>query len=216
MVSVRVYGWLSEVLGFRSRDLEFRGSLRELLELLGSSVMEMVEEGRIQVAVNHELTRDLSMILSEGDLVAIFPSFSGGSWRAGITRDRISPEELLREMRTDPDVGAVVLFLGVVRRTSGEGEVERIFYDCYPEVADREIRMIREEAIDRFRLKDAVILHRIGDVAAGEVALLVITRSAHRREAFEAAAWAVDEVKRRVPIWKKEVFSDGSSRWISE
>ncbi|MEM4581154.1 MAG: molybdenum cofactor biosynthesis protein MoaE [Candidatus Korarchaeum sp.] len=211
MVSLRVFGWLSDLLGFRDRELEFDGSLKELLSSL--KLEKMFEEGRVHVALNHELVRDLSVRVSGRDVVAIFPSFSGGFGRAGIVRDRISVEELLQ---AEGDIGAMVSFLGIVRRESDQGEVERIFYDCYPEVAERELTEIREEAMKKFGLKDAIVLHRVGDVPAGEVALLVITKSTHRREAFEAAIWIVDEVKRRAAIWKKEIFSNGRSRWISQ
>lgn len=215
MVFLRVFGWLSESLGFRNAELEFEGSLRELLSFLGGDLERMVAEGRIHVALNHELTGDLSVRVSGSDVVAIFPSFSGGRWRSGITRERIVVGEFLGEAVREGGVGAVVSFLGVVRRETEEGEVERIFYDCYPEVAERELNKIREEAVRNFGLKDAAILHRIGDVPTGEVALLVIAESTHRREAFEAAMWMVDEVKRRAAIWKKEIFSDGRSKWVS-
>ncbi|MCS7103114.1 MAG: molybdenum cofactor biosynthesis protein MoaE [Candidatus Korarchaeum sp.] len=215
MVSLRVFGWLSDLLGFKNSELEFEGSLKELLNSLRGELEEMVREGRVQVALNHELIRDLSVKVSRSDVVAIFPSFSGGFGRAGVLMGRIDAEEFLKEA-TDGSVGAVVLFLGVVRRDSEEGEVERIFYDCYPEVAERELTKIREEAVREFGLKDAILLHRVGDVPVGEVALLVVTKSAHRREAFEAAMWIVDEVKRRAAIWKKEIFSDGRSRWVSQ
>ncbi len=212
MVSLRVYGWLSDLLGFRSRELEFEGSLEDLLRSLG--LERMVRERRAHVALNHELIADLSIFVSGDDVVAIFPSFSGGFERAGIVRGRIELGELLKEVQTEGDVGAVVSFLGVVRRESDEGEVERIIYDCYPEITERELRRIREDAIMRFGLREAIVLHRVGEVPAGEVALLVVTRSAHRREAFEAAMWIVDEVKGRAAIWKKEIFSDGRGRWV--
>jgi molybdopterin synthase catalytic subunit len=205
MVLVKVYGRLSDLLGFREKKLEFDGSLKELLERLGIKEIE-----GINVAVNHELKRDLSTEVRGEDLVAIFPSFAGGS--TGVVKERISPEPFLEAGYGD--VGAVVAFLGIVRRESEEGQVDKIFYDCYPEIAERELIRIREEAIRRFGLRDALILHRVGEVPAGDISLFVLTKSAHRREAFEAAGWIVDEVKRSVAIWKKEIFSDGRERWV--
>jgi len=205
MVLVKVYGRLSDLLGFREKKLDFDGSLKELLERLG-----VREIDGINVAVNHELKRDLSTRVHGEDLVAIFPSFSGGS--VGIVRGRISPEPFLEAGYND--VGAVVAFLGIVRGESDEGRIDKIFYDCYPEIAEKELIRIREEAIRRFGLRDALILHRVGDVPAGDISLLVLTKSTHRKEAFEAAKWIVDEVKRSVAIWKKEIFSDGRERWV--
>jgi len=205
MVLVKVYGRLSDLLGFREKRLDFDGSLKELLERLG-----VREIDGINVAVNHELKRDLSTRVHGEDLVAIFPSFSGGS--VGIVRERISPEPFLEAGYSD--VGALVAFLGIVRGESDDGHIDKIFYDCYPEIAEKELIRIREEAIRKFGLRDALILHRVGDVPAGDISLFVLTKSTHRKEAFEAAKWIVDEVKRSVAIWKKEVFSDGRERWV--
>jgi molybdopterin synthase catalytic subunit len=205
MVLVKVYGRLSDILGFREKELEFDGSLRDLLERLGIGEIE-----GINIAVNHELERDLSTRVRGEDLIAIFPSFSGGS--AGIVRERITPELFLEAGYGD--VGALVAFLGIVRRESDGGRVDKIFYDCYPEIAERELIRIREEAIRKFGLRDALIIHRVGEVPAGDISLFVLTKSAHRKEAFEAAEWIVDEVKRSVAIWKKEIFSDGRERWV--
>lgn len=216
MVLIRVYGWLSDLLGFRSKEVQFDGKLDELLSSLGTDLMKILEEGKVSIAINHEIERDLSRRVGGDDLIAIFPAFSGGSMRTGLVRGRIFPQEVLRELKLAGDVGAIVTFSGVVRRHSGDGEVEKIFYDCYPEIAEKELARIREEALKRFGLREALVLHRVGEVPSGEVALLIVTVSVHRKEAFEAAAWIVDEVKRSVAIWKKEVLSDGRERWIME
>ncbi len=131
-----------------------------------------------------------------------------------------SPIDTERELKlissTSENIGAIVTFRGVVRGVSGEKEVDKLFYDYYPEMASDSLRKIREEAISRFGLIDATVIHRVGEVSVGELALLVITASEHRKEAFAAAQWIVDEVKRSTAIWKKEIFKGGGGEWVSE
>ena len=114
----------------------------------------------------------------------------------------------------DASNGAVASFLGVVRERSGARRVVSIHYDCYQTMAERAIGEIIARASSRFDIGEASVVHRVGEVAAGESSLRVVVRAAHRAAAFECLRWLVDEVKRRVPIWKKEQYDDGSSRWL--
>ena len=135
--------------------------------------------------------------------------------RSAIVKDPVDVlSELAGVLSSSNRIGGTVTFLGTVRETSEHGKVVEIYYECYEEVAERELESIRTEAIERFGLIDATVVHRVGTVKLGEVSLLVVASGEHRKEAFEAASWIVDEVKRRVPIWKKEVYTDGSSRWL--
>ncbi len=109
--------------------------------------------------------------------------------------------------------GAYVVFLGRVRDISRGKKVKKLVYEVYEEMATREMEAIREEAIGRFGLIDMLIWHRFGELPVGEDTILVIAVSPHREAAFEACRWAVDEVKHRVPVWKKEIREDGSF-WI--
>lgn len=111
------------------------------------------------------------------------------------------------------EAGAYVVFLGKVRERSRGRKVERLVYEVYEELAIREMEAIRREAIERFGLLDMLIWHRFGELPVGEDTILVIAASPHREEAFKACAWAVDEVKHRVPVWKKEVTAEGTF-WI--
>ena len=115
--------------------------------------------------------------------------------------------------RVDPSCGALVTFTGVVRSPSNGREVTRISYDCYQEMAEKEMNRIVEEIKGDYAVDSVEVTHRVGDVAAGEISLLVVVSAAHRRAAFEATQAAVDELKRRVPIWKKEFFAGGEV-WI--
>ena len=107
------------------------------------------------------------------------------------------------------ETGAVVSFTGLTRG----GEVERLELEAYPGFTEAEIGRIAEAARTRFGLHDLIIIHRIGEIAPGEVIVFVATAAAHRREAFEAADHLMDYLKSRAPFWKKEHGPDGA-RWI--
>jgi molybdopterin synthase catalytic subunit len=111
--------------------------------------------------------------------------------------------------------GAVVVFAGVVRAdVEGGRKVTRIHYDCYREMAEREMARLTEEIRASTGVHAIMAVHRVGDVPVGEISLLVVVTAGHRSEAYDASRRAVDEIKLRVPLWKKEIYDDGSSRWI--
>jgi len=113
-----------------------------------------------------------------------------------------------------PDSGSLIVFEGRVRADEVGGNfVEKIFYESYISMAEKEIEKIEDEVIKKFGVKKVVIKHRIGEVKVGEVALFVAVLSAHRTEGFEAIQYAINEVKKRVPIWKREILSNGKTRW---
>jgi molybdopterin synthase catalytic subunit len=129
-----------------------------------------------------------------------------------VTEDPVSAGEASGAVER-PEAGAVCVFLGNVRNSNHGREVDYLVYDAYPSMAERVLRSLAEEAVARFRLEDVAILHRTGRLEIGETSLVVAVSSGHRREAFEAGHWFVDELKRKVPIWKKEVWADGEE-WI--
>jgi len=109
--------------------------------------------------------------------------------------------------------GGIVIFLGKVRDENFGRRVKRLIYEAYEEMALKEMEKIRKEALSKFPIIDALIWHRVGELEIGENTILVIASSKHRREAFEACIWMVDEVKKRVPIWKREITEEGEY-WI--
>lgn len=113
--------------------------------------------------------------------------------------------------------GALVTFTGIVRSDPMPGTTERVarlVFECYPEMALEELERIRAEALQRPGVTGLSIHHRHGPVAIGEDIVLVLVTAGHRQEAFEAATWTMDEVKRRVPLWKQEVGTSGTTRWV--
>ena len=100
--------------------------------------------------------------------------------------------------------GAVVDFSGVVRKLEGDGrEIEGIEYECHISMAEHQMRLIAEAAVERFGLTQVMLHHRIGFVRAGEPSLFLRVGAPRRAAAFEASMWIVDELKKKVPIWKK-------------
>ncbi len=123
-------------------------------------------------------------------------------------------ERILSSYKPPRDCGAVVVFTGVPRSAPEDGDVKEIHYEAYPEMALKVMNRIREETIDKFGVKEVFIHHRLGVVPVGEPSFLVVVFGGHREETFMACRYAVDETKKRAPIWKKEVFTSGKSEWV--
>ena len=104
------------------------------------------------------------------------------------------------------ETGAVVDFWGVVRLTENNALIAGIDYEAHVAMAEHQLRAVAQDAAERFPIRQVQITHRIGFVAAGEASLLVRVGSGHRAEAFRAAEWIVEQLKKRVPIWKHPVF----------
>lgn len=109
--------------------------------------------------------------------------------------------------------GGIVIFLGKVREESYGRRVKKLIYEAYEEMAMEEMKRIREEALQKFPIEEILIWHRYGELEVGENTILIVAAGKHRKESFEACIWAVDEVKKRVPIWKKEITDEGEF-WI--
>jgi molybdopterin synthase catalytic subunit len=111
--------------------------------------------------------------------------------------------------------GAYVEFEGRVRNHSHGRTVERLDYEAYHELAESEGHDLLLETADRFDVIDAACIHRVGSLDLGEVAVWIGVVSAHRADAFRACAFCIDEIKARLPIWKREVYANGEAEWIN-
>jgi molybdopterin synthase catalytic subunit len=111
-------------------------------------------------------------------------------------------------------IGARSVFEGTVRDTNDGHDVTKLEYECYESLAIKEGNKILGEAIEKFGLIDAFCIHRIGTLEIGETAVIVVATSGHRDEAFKGCRYIIDEVKCRVPIWKKEHYQDGETEWL--
>ncbi|MFH2140633.1 MAG: molybdenum cofactor biosynthesis protein MoaE [Pseudomonadota bacterium] len=112
-------------------------------------------------------------------------------------------------------MGGIATFLGCARDFSEGRDVSQISFEAYGSMALAEMRKLREEAIAKFDLLDARIVHRVTTVQAGDNIVFIAAGAAHRGPAFDACRWIIDELKQRVPIWKKEVTPEGES-WVTQ
>ncbi len=111
--------------------------------------------------------------------------------------------------------GADIAFIGRVRNNSRDKEVTLIDYEIYPEMALNELNKIADEAVEKSDLNRCIIVHRYGKVFPGETSIAIVVSAPHRGQTYEGSRYIIDEIKKRVPIWKKEHYSDGSE-WISD
>lgn len=153
----------------------------------------------VVMAVNQEYA-DAELALHGGDEVALIPPVSGGAVGAMHARVTIEPLALdpLVKLVRDPRAGAVVTFLGVTR------EVTELEYEAYAPMAERQMAEIVALAIERHGLCAAAVEHRVGTVPLSEASVAIAVSAPHRQEAFDGGREIINEIKARVPIWKKE------------
>ena len=129
-----------------------------------------------------------------------------------LTEEDFSLDEICGKMRT-PSTGGLVAFLGVVREDNPEGRVRALDFEAYREMAVEEMLRLKRLVMEKYRLENVAILHRVGRLKAGENIVLIVAAGAHREECFQAAKFLIDELKRSVPIWKKELYEE-RERWV--
>ncbi len=132
---------------------------------------------------------------------------------ADLTHAPIDPTPLLAAA-AHPACGAVNLFLGTTRDHHQGRRVVRLEYEAYERMALDTLTALERTACERFGLAHCAIVHRLGEVPVTEASVAVVVSAAHRSAAFDAARWIMDELKRSVPIWKKEFFAEGGAEWV--
>ncbi len=159
------------------------------------------------------------------------PVLAGGGFRAGfppaclyngpmdarllvrVSADPLDPREALGFV-ADPGAGGTCLFLGTVRDNSDAGDVTRLTYEAWDELAERRMREIAEELFERWPVRKVAVLHRTGVLEVGETSVVVACSSPHRADAFEACRRGIERIKQDLPVWKKESLAAGESRWV--
>ncbi len=123
-------------------------------------------------------------------------------------------EEITALKASSKRMGGIATFLGCARDFSEGRDVSQISFDAYGSMALAEMNKLRDEAIEKFDLLDARVVHRIGTVQSGENIVFIAAGAEHRVAALEACHWIIDELKQRVPIWKKEITPQGDA-WVT-
>jgi molybdopterin synthase catalytic subunit len=165
--------------------------------------------GQDYVSPEHRLRPD--------DELCLFPPVSGGAGAATdiyrVVTEPLSPDTIAAEV-DDPGAGGIVIFSGVVRNETGGRSVKFLEYEAHAPMAEVKMREIGESLRARWSgVKRVAMLHRIGRLEIGEASVLIAVSAAHRGDAFEACRYAIDTLKRTVPVWKKEHFEDGEV-WV--
>jgi molybdopterin synthase catalytic subunit len=193
---------------------------RAVLELLGRRHARLAPlVARMRLAVNGEIVPGDHPVV-DGDEVAVLPPVAGGSGRASHVRlcavraTPISVDEVLAAVQS-ASAGGIALFIGTVRDHADGAAVARLDYEAHPTLAEREMRNALDEVAQAHADVQLGALHRTGSLAVGDVAVIVAASSAHRAEAFAACRDAIERIKQRVPIWKKEWAPDGSANWVN-
>jgi molybdopterin synthase catalytic subunit len=122
--------------------------------------------------------------------------------------------EVARVTAGRTDIGAIVTFTGTVRADNDGSGVTAMTLEHYPGMTEAELARVEAEAAQRWPLQASLVVHRIGTLKPGDNIVLVVTASAHREAAFEAAAYLMDYLKTRAPFWKKELTREGEERWV--
>lgn len=206
-VTVRLFAGLRERAGAGERTLELEegAQVADVWPLL-----ELGEEPKgLLYAVNRKYA-PADAALAAGDEVALIPPVSGGAFR--ISTEPLDPAAVIREV-TDPRAGGIATFLGTTRIESRGRTVLHLDYEAYGGMAEEVMAEIGEELKREHKLCDVAIAHRVGRVGIGELSVVIAVSAPHRAAALAACRDAIDRLKERAPLWKKE-FYEGGEEWI--
>jgi molybdopterin synthase catalytic subunit len=205
-VRVRLFAGLRERAGWAQREIDV-SSVADVWPALGLGD----EPNGLLYAVNKEYApRD--RLLTDGDEVALIPPVSGGAFM--LSDEPLSLERVVDEVRDD-EAGAIATFTGTTRIHSRERTVTHLEYEAYEGMAERVMAEIAAGLHARYELSAVAIHHRIGHVGIGETSVVIAVSAAHREAALAACKDAIDELKERAPLWKKEVY-EGGEQWIGQ
>jgi MoaE-MoaD fusion protein len=205
VVRVRLFAGLRERAGWAERELDGLGRVADVWPQLGLGD----EPAGLLYAVNREYA-DRDRELRDGDEVAVIPPVSGGAFL--LSDSPLSLESVVAEVAST-DAGAIATFVGTTRVQSRGRTVTHLEYEAYEGMAEQEMEAIAVELRERYELLGIAIHHRIGRVGIGERSVVIAVSAAHRQAALAACKDAIDTLKQRVPLWKKEVY-EGGEEWI--
>jgi len=224
-VKLLFFASLKDIVGSRQLDFDVPSgaTVNDLLERLEARYPGLRPYRSIVLTSLNEDYVERSTVVSDGDEVAIFPPVSGGASSEPVIADR--PREVYRltreaidareiaDMILRPEDGALCIFEGVVRNNSKGKTTRYLEYEAYETMALKTMEEIGEFVRSAWEIGCVAIVHRLGRMEIGETSVAIIITSPHRRASFDACEYAIDRLKKVVPIWKKEFFDDGEI-WI--
>lgn len=189
-------------------------SLTEFVSWLGEHQKRLAPYlARMRFAINGEFATTSARV-SDGDEVVMMPPVAGGSALAEVRETPLSIDEVVAAVR-HPSAGAIAVFMGVVRDHHEGKPVARLDYEAYRELADKELRRIADALTSAHPGTRVAVVHRVGPLAIGDLAVVVAVSAPHRGPAFDVCRQLIDRAKASVPIWKKEWSPDGSALWVN-
>jgi molybdopterin synthase catalytic subunit len=228
-VTVLFFGLLKDLVGRPQEQLELPAgaSLETVFQHYASQYPRLREMAdSVALARNQEFTSP-DALLHDGDEVALMPPVSGGSataspWIASatdadgnffaLTKHPIDSRSLVQKLLRAED-GAVITFEGVVRNNTKGRTTLYLDYECYAPLALKTMEKLGHEIAGRYAVHGIAIVHRVGRLRISEASVVIVGASAHRQAAYDASLEAINRLKQRVPIWKKEYFEDGEV-WV--
>jgi molybdopterin synthase catalytic subunit/molybdopterin converting factor small subunit len=204
-VTVKLFAGLREHAGWSERDVD---GVARVADVWGALDLGSEPPGLLYAVNKAYVERDGE--LADGDEVALIPPVSGGSFR--LSEERLSLEAVVEEAASE-EAGAVATFIGTTRIHSRGRTVTHLDYEAYEGMAEQVMAEIAEELKARYELCEVAIHHRIGRVGIGDRSVVIAVSAAHRQDALAACKDAIDTLKERVPLWKKEVYL-GGEEWI--
>jgi molybdopterin synthase catalytic subunit len=225
-VRLLFFATLKDIVGARQLQIEVSpgATVGDVLTHLENSYPRMKDYRPVVLTAVNEEYVDQRALVQEGDEVAIFPPVSGGEvdsdtlliQRPGelyqITRDPIDAQKISRRLLRAED-GAICIFEGVVRNNSKGKRTLHLVYEAYDTMALKKLEEIGIFVRQAWDIGCIAMIHRLGRLDIGETSVAVVITSAHRRASFDACHYAIDRLKKVVPIWKKEFFQDGEV-WV--
>ena len=204
-VTVKLFAGLRERAGWSERELEGVESVGEVWPQLDLGD----EPAGLLYAVNKEYA-NADRTLRDGDEVALIPPVSGGSFK--LSEAPLSLDAVVDEVRSDA-AGAIATFIGTTRIESRGRTVLHLDYDAYEGMAEQVMAEIADELKGTYDVREIAIHHRMGRVEIGDASVVIAVSAPHRQDALAACKAAIDTLKQRVPLWKKEVY-EGGEEWI--
>ncbi len=215
-VIAKLFGAVREAAGAKELSLSLSGGATagDLWALLLDEHPEIAPfADRLAVSVNLEI-RSLDTEIHDGDEIAFLPPVSGGAGTCSLSDSPIDVGKVVARV-SGPGMGGIVTFIGAVRNRARGRDIRHLEYETYPEMAEREMQRIADAAAERWPGTRVAIAHRAGHLEIGDLAVVVVAAAPHRAEAFEACRYAIDTLKETVPIWKKEVATNGEY-WVDD
>lgn len=211
-VKVLLFAALAERAGTRELQIDVAeaATVHTLLETIGSHHPQLVELlPNCFVSVNQEYANQNTTI-SPQDEVAILPPVSGGEEpRFQITEQPLSADALVK-LVSNPRAGAILTFVGTVREFTRGQRTVSLTYEAYAPMAVQKMQQVADEIRERWPEAEVAMQHRIGNLTIEDIAVIIAVATPHRNESFEAGRYAIERLKQIVPIWKKEIWEDGS------